>query len=398
MAKVRTRKRGAKWYYSFDTGKTIDGKRTNVERGGFATESEAYDAGIQAYNQWRFGIACHDMNSLTLREFLGSWLDYCGGQVRPQTLECYRYVIQHHIDYFGNLKLSELTPLRCDAWLQHLVSLGLARSTIRRYKSILATALDHAVYPCQLLASNPLKVIRLPKGTAKAVVERQIISKEKYRCLLDKYPISSGYGVPIRIAYHTGMRIGEILGLLWDNVDLDSRIIHVRTQLIYVPKLGNKITSSLKTDSSRRDVFLDDEICSVLQAWRDEQYINSVIAGGAFTASYTGADGVLHSTTQVMLPADGSTPLNLVCTFKDGRPLLPGNLSSLLRSEHLNSHSFRHTHATMLLEAGVPVKGIACRLGHKNTKITQDLYVHNTDGLQSQVRDVFQRVIATGTY
>lgn len=394
MRKIRTRKRGSRWYYGFDTGRTADGKRTSQEHGGFDTESEAYDAGIRAYNQWKYGIACQDNKNVTVREFMESWLEYCKGRVRPQSLECYRYIVRCHIPYFGDLKLSELTPLKCDAWLQQLVSRGFALGSIRRYKSILTTALSHAAYPCQLIATNPMQAIKLPRKETKSVTKREIISKEKYRYLLDKYPVSSGYGLPMRIAYHTGMRIGEILGLLWENVDLERRIIHVRTQLIYVPRLGHRITNELKTESSRRDVFLDDGLCDILRAWQDEQYINSIIAGGAYRVCYSMADGIIHTCSMAMLPKDGNpTMLDTVCTIKGGGLLTPSSFARVLRSEHLNSHSFRHTHATMLLEAGVPVKGIACRLGHRKTNITQDIYIHNTDDLQAQVRDVFQQVI-----
>ena len=67
MKKIRTRKRGAKWYFSFEAGKKPDGKRNIIEKGGFTDEDSAYEAGMRSYNQLKYGIACTDRNRLTVR-------------------------------------------------------------------------------------------------------------------------------------------------------------------------------------------------------------------------------------------------------------------------------------------------------------------------------------------
>ena len=86
-----------------------------------------------------------------------------------------------------------------------------------------------------------------------------------------------------------------------------------------------------------------------------------------------------------------------VCTTPEGnhigRIVYPSQIRRNLKKVDLNSHSFRHTHATMLLSAGVPVKEISARLGHTNMDITEGLYVHSTREMQVRAKDAFEQLL-----
>ncbi|MBR2518723.1 MAG: tyrosine-type recombinase/integrase [Selenomonadaceae bacterium] len=81
----------------------------------------------------------------------------------------------------------------------------------------------------------------------------------------------------------------------------------------------------------------------------------------------------------------------MVCTRRTGDTLLRGTDIRILHKEHINAHSFRHTHATMLIENGATSKDVAYRLGHANAIITQNLYTHNTEKLQEDTAAIFNK-------
>ena len=96
------------------------------------------------------------------------------------------------------------------------------------------------------------------------------------------------------------------------------------------------------------------------------------------------------------IPLDNpAARISLVCTQENGRVLCRVLLNRYLKAQGLNCHSFRHTHATMLIENGATPKGVAGRLGHSKTSITQDLYTHNTQKLQQETANIFSRAMQT---
>lgn len=396
MKKIRTRKRGAKWYFSFEAGKKPDGKRNIIEKGGFSDEDSAYEAGIRSYNQWKYGISCTDHNRLTVREFMQNWLEHCHTNVRYSTYVGYCSLVANHIDFFGSTLLSDLTPMQCDSWLQNLIKKGYSSKTIATYKTHLSTALNYAVYPCQLISSNPMSKIHTPKTLRRQAVERTIISIRQFQALMQKFPMGHNCHIPLQIAFHTGMRLGEILGLLWDNVDLERGIIHVRTQLVTTQHGQRKITPELKTPSSCRDIMIDEQLRSLLQEWKSTQYLDNLIRGDSAIKNYIDSKGVLI----ISSPIASNSLYKLiepVCTVSKGvymgRLIYPSQIKGKLRKLGLNSHSFRHTHATMLLEAGVPIKEISTRLGHAGISITHDLYVHTTVEMQIKAKEAFEQLL-----
>ena len=87
--------------------------------------------------------------------------------------------------------------------------------------------------------------------------------------------------------------------------------------------------------------------------------------------------------------------VEMVCTRIDGHAVFKNMLSKIFMSEEINAHSFRHTHATTLIENGATPKGVAGRLGHSNILITQNLYTHNTRKLQDDTAEIFTKTLQT---
>ena len=157
MSKIRIRKRGNTYSYSFDISKN---PRRMKEKGGFATEDEAFDAGIQAYAAWKSGNIGITSEKVKLRDYLASWLE---NVVRPNvkrtTYQNYKSEINTHIlPIIGDVYVQELRPRDVDQLVNELAKKGLSHGTIQQTKSVLSNAMKYAVYPAELITANPAAV------------------------------------------------------------------------------------------------------------------------------------------------------------------------------------------------------------------------------------------------
>ena len=396
VAQVRTRKRGKTWSYIFEAGK-VDGRRKVVERGGYSTKDAAYKAGVSAFNDFMHGNIGITSEAVTLKDFMAKWLrEVVSVGVNQNTMQTYQTLCKTRIiPYLGEVKVQDLTPAMIDGWLRKLLQKNFSRNTLLNTHGLIHNALNYAVHPAQLISSNPAAYIKVPKSAPRNVVKRHIISPERFAALLEKYPFGTPLYIPLLLLYHTGMRLGEVLGLCWSDVDFKSRRINLRRQLLYLRKQGH-FFAPLKTESSERYILVDDYLLGELRRWQSQQVANEKIFGGSYVYVYRENDGHIERRSKG-LPAPDAEKVSLICTRDNGKIIQHNVIVVTLRNEGLNAHSFRHTHATQLIESGAAPKGVAGRLGHANTQITQNLYTHNTLKLQEETLAVFDKNLQTSS-
>ena len=157
MAQVRTRKRGKTFSYIFEAGKTADGKRKVVEKGGFATKAEAYKAGVATYNDYLHGNIGITSEKITLKDFMTAWLNnFVKSNVKPLSMQKYQSLCKNQIlPYLGEVKVQELMPAMLDEWIRKLLQKGLSKNTLSATHALIHNALKYAVYPAQLISANP---------------------------------------------------------------------------------------------------------------------------------------------------------------------------------------------------------------------------------------------------
>lgn len=394
MAQVRTRKRGKTYSYIFEAGK-VDGKRKVVEKGGYATKAEAYKAGVAAFNDHLHGNIGITSESITLKDFMTNWLENVVAlNVKPSSLQTYDSRFRNQIvPHLGEVKVQDLTPAMLDKWMRGLQKAGLSYKTISSLHAFIHHALNYAVHPAQLIMSNPAAYIKVPKNAPKNIIKRHIITPEQFAVLLEKYPFGTPYYIPLLLLYHTGMRLGEVLGLLWQDIDFAAKQINIHRQVVYLKKQGYTF-STLKTESSNRYIIVDDYLLGELKRWQARQVENEKQCGNSYVYIYREDNGHIERRSKG-LPAPSAEKVSLICTRDDGRLVLKDFFIKVLQGEGLNTHSFRHTHATQLIESGATPKGVAGRLGHSNPQITQNLYVHNTLKLQEETAQFFIKNLQT---
>lgn len=394
MAKIRIRKRGKTYSYSFDTSKK---PRRMKEKGGFATEQEAFDAGTAAYAAWKTGNVGITSAKVTLDEFVASWLEnVVKGNTRPRTYAAYKQRYKGHIQpYIGAVPLQDIHPRDIDRLAHVLADKGYSHQTIQGILGVAHSIFSYAVYPSELLQTNPATYIKIPKSAPKSVVKRTIISSELFNKILTTYPIGNSIRIIVVIAYYTGMRIGEILGLTWDDISFDNGTISLVRQLRIKEASNSSLCfGPLKTEASKRIIYIGDTLISEMRQWKAIQTKNRLKLGGAYQIAYElPEDGKL-----MYLPKKDSPPLDaierpLVCTDYFGVDICRCKVQYHLEKFGLNSHSFRHTHATKLIEAGAKPIDVAARLGHANVSITQNIYAHNTEAMQRETAALTDKVL-----
>jgi integrase len=161
------------------------------------------------------------------------------------------------------------------------------------------------------------------------------------------------------VALFTGLRLGEVLALRWNNVDLDHKVIHVHAALEQTLAFGIRFKSP-KSKAGRRDVTMPDVLVDVLREHRKAQLELRLQLGAG------------------KLPDDA-----LLFATVNGEPLAPNLVSMLWGSfargsgiPEVTFHGLRHTHASQLIDQGVDIATISKRLGHATPAITLGVYAH----------------------
>ena len=203
----------------------------------------------------------------------------------------------------------------------------LAKNSILSYKSILHSALNYAVYPAEFISVNPASLVKIPNNVATNIVERKIISPETYKKIINDKQLNPAERLVAIIAYHTGMRIAEILGLTWECIDLDKGLIKVAYQVIRY-KGQRYFTSKLKRLSSYRDIYIDQDLVDLLKMWHDKQL--------KYTSPFSiinyveGIPGQIHIQTQKYLP-ENVIPVHFVCLSNKGKLVSYSNVAGKLK-------------------------------------------------------------------
>ena len=301
---------------------------------------------------------------------LEDWLTHVKPNVATNTFERYAEIARKHlIPSLGSHALVKLTPQHIEAYYaEALVSgrhrrkddeppKGLSAMTVKHHHRILSQALKRAVR-LRTIQYNPCDVVVSPRAEQR---EMNILTKADTGRLLKAAAGRSIY-MPILIAVTTGMRRGEILGLRWCDVDLDTRTLSV-TRTLEQTKDGLSFKPP-KTTRSRRAISLPALTVEALRRHKVHLAKARLRLGPAFEDH------------------------DLVCPRFDGAPRNPRELSKKVRrltdklGFNVRFHDLRHTHISHLLAEGVHPKVASERAGHASVGITLDVYSHVIPGLQ----------------
>ena len=301
--------------------------------------------------------AVEDPGRLRVGPFLQTWLSSL--ELAPATIRQHEMIVRVHLTpVLGRRLLSQLTPADVDAYL---ASKRLDPQTKRHHRATLRVALNYAMREGYVVR-NAAALSKAPRLDRR---ERTVLTADQVGRILEEARDERLWPLWVLIAT-TGLRVSEALGLVWSEVDGDT--IHVRKQLVRLA--GKWHRAELKTRKSRRDIPLTPQAVEALRIQRERQDQER----GAHPR-----------------PID-----SLVFLTERGQPIqstsiLPPWYRVLQRMglPRITTHDLRHSAATILFAAGVPLEVIADLLGHSTSRVTADLYRHRVPDLQ---RDAARRM------
>ena len=348
---IRKRKDG-RWEARYSKGKDNQGK---------CIYASVYAASYREVKEKRNAL----LNNVNLQEHMCSpkfadvleqWVEANRFQQKESTVYRYRYLIRMHIaPVLGALPVHEITASAINAFLSEKLEKGrldgkggLSAAYVRSIMLIICGALDFALSKewCQPLK----KTIYKPQEKSKEVPILSVSQQRRLEQILLTDTDSTKLGVYISL--YTGLRIGEICALRWDDIDIQSGILHVRHTVVRIQQQTEKASvlsiDLPKTTASLRSI----PICSQLLRLLLPHY----------PCKRTGY--VLTNQEQFISPR--------TYAYRYKKLLDTGAIP------YINYHALRHTFATRCIEAGVDVKSLSEILGHANTAITLNTYVHST--------------------
>lgn len=305
-----------------------------------------------------------------LGAYLDEWLDRRRSQLRPTTLHCYRTTAERYLrPQLGEVVLSQLDRRMLEHCYRQLLQAGghkgrpLSPRTVQLTHAVLHGALEDARVD-GLLDANPAALARPPRrapGEVELDDDLHVWSAAEVGRFLDAVDDHPLRGV-WHLAIGTGARRGELLGLRWQDVDLDALTVTIRRSLTVV----DGVVRLLGTKTSRsRTLGIGPSVVAALRREREVQEARRQAAGHQWQDRW-----------------------GLVFTEDDGTPVPPMRVTQEFRRlvRHLDVpvvrfHDLRHGHASLLLAQGAPIKLVSQRLGHTTIAMTMDIYAHLLPGM-----------------
>lgn len=357
------------WMYVVEMGKHSNGKRKQSRNRGFKTKKEAQAALTKKIHELNSGTYVEPSKE-PLSDYLARWIENKKPHINASTYDNYECNLKNHIlPELGGSSLYEVRASHIEDFYSKLLSeKQLSPSTVKKIHSMLSNAFEKAVKH-ELIVKNPVRLVEVPKEIP---IEMEVWTAKEVRTFLH-YANSSPFHIVYAVAIDTGMRMGEILGLPWKNVDLEHQQIHVNQKLA---KDGKTIEHFLKTKTGKRTIEISPELNEKLRKHQLTQRERQLKYG------HTLPDHGLINTTTIGTPIHSS---NLRRDFN--------KLIQQAKLKKIRFHDLRHTHATLLLSQNAHMKVVSERLGHTSTRMTIDRYSHLLPNMQRETTRQFAKML-----
>ena len=373
-----------RWGFVVDLGPGYDAKgrwreRRQARRRGFSTRKDAQAALDRLRQEAREGTYV-PRDDATLDLWLDHWLATTAARVKPSTHHFYETKLRQYVrPRIGTLRLQQVDTATLERLYADLGrtgrsdGTGLSVSTVRHVATIMRMALDAAVR-ARKIQFNPATSAEPPRHVAGTKREMTTWTAKELATFLHQER-DTRYANAWTFLALTGCRRGEAIGLTWADVDLESETVTLRRT---VTAVNHELVVSNSTKTGKpRTIRLQPELVAALKAQRAAQARERLLLGAGYVDQ------------------------GLVFAKVDGGTLHPDHFSRefdrrVKRSglPRIRLHDLRHTYATLALQADVPAKVVAERLGHSSVTITLDIYSHVLPAVEGDHADAVARLIS----
>lgn len=414
MAKGSVRKKGKKWYFRFYV-EDESGNRIQKEMAGTESKSETESMLRKAMEEYETQKFVAKASNVTLADMLDMWMDEelypskrSNGTARSYINTANR-VKQHAI---GKRKLKSITAEHMQKFFDALsspqklsdgtMSKGLSSGSLNVYAAVMRGAFRFAVFPKQLITFNPMQyvVVRSHNDGYEMFVADNEVQTENSVITHEQFLGIENYlrtrNIPsllaFQIGYYTGLRIGEVCGIAWNDIDLEEQYLTVRRSMTYSNIRNGTVIGPTKRKKIRT-VYFGNTLANILKQAKEQQEQNRITYGELYTQNYYTMEKVnnrifydVHTLPVDDKPNEKFQPMALVCVRHNGAFVSHRSVSDMCitlrkKVEGLDSfhfHKLRHTYSTRLISNGVAPKDVQELMGHSDLGTTMNIYTHGS--------------------
>lgn len=329
---------------------SLEGKRISKTFTNY-TDAESWFKDISRRLNLGYGI---EKDTMTVEEYLNFWFSRHKEHLRPKTIIQYEDIITRYIiPGIGKKKLVGLSVIGIEDFYAEMRANGVKDRTRKLSHSVLRCALEKAK-KYGYITNNPADSVEIPKYKHKEMKVLDAVEVNQLLTYSHNHPDNALYFLAIT----TGMRMGELFALRWSDINFQSGELYIRRQILFIPGEGNQ-EGPPKTDSGIRTVELSNGAIDALQRHRDNQELLKVMAGAKWKEQ-----GLVFASSV----GTSRNPTNTRKIFN--KVLADAGIN------RIRFHDMRHTAASLLLNAGVPLLKVSKMLGHSKPSTTLDIYAH----------------------
>lgn len=340
----------------------ITNKQITTTRRGFTSIKSAKSAARKLQTEFEEqGWGSDNTNDIrTFQQLFDVWFENYQLSVKKSTATDSWQIYERYIKpKFGSSNIQRINVLFCQKCVNYWYK---NYREARHIKNTVSQILRYGI-SLEIIDENPMAKVTLPRPLPKRDNSNNFYSKKELKHFFDSLNDIGDlrYIAFFRFLAYTGVRKSEALALQWKDFNFKNNTVKISKTIYYDARLKQVIVQEPKTKSSNRVLDLDPKTVSIMQAWRADQQKRFIKIG-----------------INVM-----NTKQYVFTQEKNNRLLVPNSVNDWLRwiyrkypQKKITVHGFRHTHASLLFEAGATIKEVQERLGHSNSKTTLDIYTH----------------------
>lgn len=353
---MRTRKKGKKWYFSFDI--YVNGKRKIIEKVGGLTKKEAIENGLKIQEKFFNSNKLFELK--TIEDLINDYVqNYINLFLKDSTKKIRMYYFNIVKDEIGKVKLEKMNKKFFQSYI-------LKKTDPSNFKKFLNSMFNYAV-EMELITKNPVINIKIPKPKKR---QFDLITENDIK-IIQKMDIREITKDLISFIYLTGTRISEALGLKWSDIDFNNMTISIRRT---INKNKRNTFDTPKTTTSERTILFNNITEKIFMNRKKDIEILKKKSEGYYNTD--------------LIFANGKGNTFMISDFNKEKYKIKTRLN-----KNFTFHALRHAHTTLLIENGIDVKTIQERLGHADITTTLKIYTHTTEKMRKTVIPVLDNLL-----